>query len=77
MIHFDTLPIEGGATLTPSQIAQWQENYPEEYEDYIEAGLFDPETGYLQEFPDWMIDGIDGNGPFDFSLNPSQAHWGW
>ena len=77
-VYFEGLPIEGGVTLTPEQMAAWASGeHAEEYEDYIEMGLLDPETGILIDIPEWMVDGDPNNGPFDFLLNPSQAHWGW
>ena len=64
-------------TLTEEQIAEWQNAYPDEYKQYVEDGLFDPETGELYEVPDWMIDGNPHNGPFDFALAPSHNTIGW
>lgn len=71
------MDIEGGVILTAEQMQQWVAMYPEEYEEYIEAGLLDPETGELLGIPEWMEDGDPANGPFDFILNPSQKHTGF
>jgi len=71
------MDVGGGYILTAEQIASWQSTYPEEYADYIDAGLFDPETGELFDIPEWMNDGDPNNGPFDFNLNPSHGNIGW
>lgn len=69
--------VEGGLILTPDQASSWQSTYPEEYAEYVDAGLFDPESGELLDIPGWMTDGDPNNGPFDFSLNPSHGTSGW
>ena len=77
MIYFEvpTIDVEG-VTLTQKQMDQWLATYPEEYEEYKDAGLFDPSTGVLLELPEWMTNSNAYDGPFDFGLHPSEAHWG-
>lgn len=67
----------GGYILTPDQAAAWEAAYPDEYKEYVEAGLYDPTTGELFDIPEWMNDGNAGNGPFDFALAPSHNTIGW
>ena len=72
--------IEGGVILTPAAMAAWQQAYPDEYAEYVEAELLiegTDGTGLLKDIPEWMDDGDLTNGPFDFSLNPSQWTIGW
>ncbi|MBR3241568.1 MAG: hypothetical protein IKF90_02555 [Parasporobacterium sp.] len=71
------MDIGGGYILTADQAAAWQQAYPDEYAEYVEAGLFDPDTNELLDIPPWMDDGDPTNGPFDFSLNPSHGNSGW
>ena len=71
------MDIEGGLILTAEQAAAWETAYPEEYLEYIDNGLFNPDTGELLDIPEWMNDGDPNNGPFDFSLRPSHATIGW
>ena len=67
----------GGFILTEDQVTSWMNSYPEEYADYVDAGLFDPDTRELFDIPEWMNDGDPNNGPFDFALNPSHGTIGW
>lgn len=71
------MDIEGGYILTEEQDAAWQQAYPEEYEEYIDFGLYDPETRELLDIPEWMANGDPNDGPFDFNLNPSHGTHGW
>ena len=71
------MDIGGGYILTPEQMADWQAAYPDEYEEYVEAGLLNPETGELLDIPEWMNDGNPNNGPFDFEYNQSHNTIGW
>lgn len=71
------MDVEGGLILTEDQMLKWFNTYPDEFNDYVNSGLLDPETGELSDIPEWMWDGDPDNGPFDFELNPSQAHWGF
>ena len=71
------MDVGGGYILTDQQVAQWQSAYPAEYADYVDAGLFDPDTNELLDIPEWMADGDPNNGPFDFNLNPSHGTSGW
>ena len=61
----------GGFILTEDQEASWRTTYPDEYAEYVNKGLYDPDTNELLDIPDWMKDGDPNNGPFDFVLNPS------
>ena len=64
----------GGYILTEDQETAWKNSeHSEEYYEYVEAGLYDPETNVLLDIPSWMADADPNNGPFDFILNPS---WG-
>ena len=63
--------------LTEKQDRDWKRDFPDEYQEFIDAELYDPETRELQEPAEWMYDAVEGNGPFDFYLHPSQATWGW
>ncbi len=65
------MDVGGGYILTPDQVTTWQDAYPGEYAEYVEAGLFDPATRVLLDIPEWMNDGDPNNGPFDFALNQS------
>ena len=67
----------GGYFLTPEQAAAWQAEKPDEYQEYLDSGLFDPITGELYAVPDWMVDGDPLNGPFDFSYNASHEGADW
>ena len=69
--------VEGGYILTADQDSAWQSAYPDEYADYVDAGLYDPDTRELFDIPYWMDDGDPSNGPFDFGLNPSHGNSGW
>ena len=71
------MDIEGGLILTAEQISSWLSAYPTEYADYVDSGLFNPDTGELLDIPEWMNDGDPNNGPFDFKLNPSNDTTGW
>lgn len=71
------MELEGGYTLTPEQVAAWIAKDETEYNEYVEAELFNPETLELLEAPSWMDDGDPTNGPFDFKLNPSHGTGGW
>ncbi len=71
------MEVGGGYILTDSQVQAWIAAYPEEYAEYVDAGLFDPDTKELFDIPSWMDDGDPNNGPFDFSLNPSHGTIGW
>ena len=66
------MEIGGGYTLTAEQAAAWFNSFPDEYNYYVEEGLFNPDTGeLLDEPPLWMIDGNPNNGPFDFGTGSS------
>lgn len=71
------MDVGGGLILTSDQASAWKIAYPDEYAEYVEAGLFDPDSGELLDIPVWMNDGDPNNGPFDFSLNPSHGTGGW
>lgn len=71
------MDVGGGYTLTADQVSAWQSAYPQEYADYVEYGLFDPDTYEAIEIPEWMNDGDPNNGPFDFNLNPSHSTIGF
>lgn len=64
-------------TLTDDQEKAWIEAYPDEYAQYVNEGLYDPETNQLFEVPDWMNNGDYSDGPFDFALAPSHNTIGW
>lgn len=71
------MDVGGGYILTSEQAEAWQSAFPDEYAEYVDAGLFDPDTLELLEMPEWMTDGNPNNGPFDFDLNPSHGTHGW
>ena len=71
------MDIEGGLILTADQVNSWKTTYPDEYAEYVDAGLFDEDTRALYDIPVWMDDGDPNNGPFDFKLNPSNDTTGW
>ena len=71
------MEVEGGYTLTEEQEAAWALAYPDEYQEYIDAGLYDPDTNELLDIPEWMTNGDPSDGPFDFNLNPSHGTHGW
>ena len=71
------MDVGGGFILTADQATDWKNTYPEEYAEYVEAELFDPDSGELLDIPEWMNDGDPNNGPFDFKLNPSHGTSGW
>lgn len=68
--------IEGYLILTLDQVQQWKEYDLDEYEFFVDQGLFDEENRFLWDFPEWMFNADDSDGPFDFGLHPSQATWG-
>ena len=76
-MSFAPLGPEGGYTLTDEMVAEWIRLYPEEYDEYVEGGLYDPDTHELLDIPEWMNNGDLSDGPFDFELNPSQWTIGW
>ena len=71
------MEVGGGYILTRDQMISWQSAYPDEYAEYVDAGLLDEESGELLDIPSWMDDGDPNNGPFDFNLNPSHGTSGW
>lgn len=72
------MDVGGGYILTDDQVAAWiARDEGAEYNEYVAAGLYDPDTHQLFEAPDWMVDGDPTNGPFDFMLTVSQETIGW
>ena len=71
------MDVGGGLILTDEQVSAWIAAYPDQYNEYVEAGLFDEDTKELLDIPEWMNDGDPNNGPFDFGLNPSHGTSGW
>lgn len=67
----------GGLILTAEQMQQWFATYPDEYNEYVDAGLLDPDSGELLDIPEWMNNGNPDDGPFDFNLNPSHGTSGF
>ncbi len=71
------MEVGGGYILTDDQVSSWKATYLDEYNEYVDAGLFDPETNELYDIPEWMTNGDPNDGPFDFALNPSHGTSGW
>lgn len=71
------MDIGGGVKLTAEQVNAWKTYDLDEYNDYVENGLFDEDTLELSDIPEWMNDGDPLTGPFDFGLNQSHGTIGW
>ena len=73
------MDVGGGYILTDEQEQLWMNDpdHKDEYLEYIDSGLYDPDTNELFDIPEWMNDGDPNNGPFDFQLNPSHGTIGW
>ena len=67
--------VEYAYTLTAEQLQQWLATYPDEYNEWLEAGLLviEDNAGYLYEAPEWMTDADPTTGPFDLVIRNSQG----